>query len=77
MNNLHENRLCCAVHSHSVMSDSLQPHGLYSPLGSYVLEWVAISYSGYCPYPGIETASPAFPALAGRLISTVQPGKSI
>ena len=28
MNNLHENRLCCAVHSHSVMSDSLQPHGL-------------------------------------------------
>ena len=36
--------------SHSVVSYSLQPHGLYSPLGSFVLqilqaellEWVAI-----------------------------------
>ena len=28
MNNLHENRLCCAVHSHSVMSDFLRPRGL-------------------------------------------------
>ena len=38
---------------HSVMSDSLQPHGLYSLPGSSVyviiqariLEWVAISFS--------------------------------
>ena len=46
-----------------VVSASLWSHGLYSPLGFYVhgifqariLEWVAISYSGYFPYPGIET----------------------
>ena len=39
--------------THSVVSDSLQPHGLCSPLGSSVhrtlqariLEWVAISFS--------------------------------
>ena len=41
------------VLSHSVVSDSLQPHGLYSLPGSFVhgilqariLEWVAVSYS--------------------------------
>ena len=55
--------------SHSVVSDSLQPHGL-QPSGSSVcgilqatiLEWVAIPFYRDLPNPGIE---PASPALAG------------
>ena len=55
--------------SHSVRSDSLQPHGL-QPSGSSVcgilqatiLEWVAIPFYRDLPNPGIE---PASPALAG------------
>ena len=43
----------CVCVSHSVVSDSLWPHGLYSPLGSsihgilqaWILEWVAIPFS--------------------------------
>ena len=35
-------------------------------------EWVAISYSGDLPNPGIE---PVSPALAGRLFTTEPPGK--
>ena len=37
-----------------------------------MLEWVAISYPGDCPDPGIE---PKFPVLAGRFFTTVPPGK--
>ena len=37
-----------------------------------MLEWVAISYPGDCPDPGIE---PEFPVLAGRFFTTVPPGK--
>ena len=55
----------------SVVSNSLRPHGLYSPPGSSVhrifqariLEWVAISYSRGLPEPGIEPVSPVSPAL--------------
>ena len=49
----------CVCISHSVMSDSLQPHGLYSPPGSSVhgilqariLEWVVIPFfrGSSCP----------------------------
>ena len=54
--------------SHSVVSDSLQPYGLYSPPVSSVhgisqakiLEWIAISASGVLPHPGIKAASPAW-----------------
>ena len=53
--------------SHSVKSDSLPPHGLYSPPGSSVhgilqariLEWVAFPTSGDLPDPGIEPNLPA------------------
>ena len=50
-----------------------------SPLGSSIhgisqariLEWVSISSSGALADPGIEPASPACPALAGRFFTTV------
>ena len=62
----------------SVISDSLRPHGLYSPPGSSVygifqvriLEQVAISYSRVLLDSGIEPAS-VFPALAGRFFFTL------
>ena len=42
--------------SHSVVSDSLQQHGLYSPwiLQARILEWVAFPFSRDLPNPGIE-----------------------
>ena len=53
--------------SHSVMSDSLQPHGLqpsgssvYGILQATILEWVAIPFYRDLPNPGIE---PGFPTL--------------
>ena len=53
----------------------LWSHGLYSPPGSSVheisqariLEWIAISFPGDLPNPGIK---PASPALAGRFFTT-------
>ena len=52
------------------MSDSLQPHGLYSLPGSSVhgilqariLEWVAIPFSRDLPNPWIKLATPALKA---------------
>ena len=58
--------------SHLVVSDSLQPHGLYSPwnspgkntgVGSLSLEW-EIPSSGYLPNPGIEPRSTALQAVS-------------
>ena len=54
------------VLSHSIVSDSLQPHGLY-PASSAVHgilqartpESVVISYSRGSPHPGMELMSPA------------------
>ena len=59
------------------MPDSLQPYG-HSPPGSSVhgilqariLEWIAIPSPQDIPDPGIEPASPVFPALAGRFFTT-------
>ena len=63
----------------SVMSNSLWPHGLYSLPGSSVhgifqariLEWVAISYSGDLPDPGIKPTSLESLALAGRVFPII------
>ena len=61
--------------SHSVISDSLWPHGLYSLPGSYVhwifeariLEWVAVSFSrGYFQHRTLTPVS----CIAGRLSTT-------
>ena len=67
------------VLSHSVVSDSLWPHGLCSPPGSSVhgilqawtLEWVAMSSSrGGLPEPGIALLPLKFPTLAGGFFIT-------
>ena len=45
--------------SHSVLSDSLLPHGLYFPciLQARILEWVAFPFSGDIPNPRIKPRS--------------------
>ena len=63
---------------HSVVSNSLQPHGLYSPPGSSVhwilqtriLKWVAIPSSRGSSQPRVEPVSLMSPALAGRFFTT-------
>ena len=46
--------------SHSVISDSLQPHGLvHGILQARILEWVAFLFSRGLPNSGIEPRSPA------------------
>ena len=47
--------------SHSVISDSLWLHGLYSPWNSpdRILEWIAFPFSRHLSNPGIEPRSPA------------------
>ena len=65
--------------SYSVMSDSLQPHGL-QPSGSSVcgilqatrLEWVAIPFYRDLPNPGIE---PGFPTLQADSLPSEPPVK--
>ena len=42
-------------------------HGIFQ---ARILEWVASSYAGGLPDPGIEPISLASPALAGRLFTT-------
>jgi len=37
-----------------------------------IVEWVAISFSRYLPYPGIK---PTSPALTGGFFTTEPPGK--
>ena len=70
------------THAKSLQScPTLCDHMDCSPLGSSVhgilqariQEWVAISFSGDLPRPGIKLVSPA---LAGRFLMTGPPGRS-
>ena len=45
----------------SVVSNSLQPHGI---LQARTLEWVAFSFSGDLPNPGIKPRSPILKAVS-------------
>ena len=63
----------------SVVSDSLQPHGLYTahqaPLSlgfSRQESWTGLPCPppGDIPHPGIEPMSPVSPALAGKFFTT-------
>ena len=58
--------LCCALLSHSILSNSLRPCGLARlPMGilqARILEWVAIPPPGDLPNSGIQPRSPALPA---------------
>ena len=57
----------------------------YSPAGFSVheifqvriLEWVAISFSGDLPDPGMEPVPPMSPALADGFFTTAIPGKLV
>ena len=68
--------------SHSVVSDSLQPHGLCSLPGSSVhgisqariLEWVAIPFSRGSSLRRDQTW---VSCIAGRFFTTKPPGKSL
>ena len=44
-------------------------------LQARIPEWVATPPPGHLPNPGIESASPASPALAGGFFTTEPPGK--
>ena len=59
-------RLC------SLVSSSLPGPFVHGIFLARILEWVAISFSRDIPDPGIRAASPA---LAGRLFTTLPPGK--
>ena len=66
----------------SVMSDSLQPHGLTCqvPLSMELSRqeyWGGLPFSPPrdLPNPGIELVSPEYPALAGGFFTTEPPGK--
>ena len=55
--------------SHSVMSSSLEPHGLQHARllcpwksSARILEWIAVPFSRDLPNPGIEPGSPALQA---------------
>ena len=53
--------LLCPWTNRSVVSDSLQPQGLYSPWNSRgrILEWVTFVFSRGSSWPRIEPRSPA------------------
>ena len=53
----------------SVVSDSLQPHGI---LQARILEWIAFPSPGYLSIPGIE---PRSPTLQGDSLLSEPPGK--
>ena len=64
----------------SVVSGSLQPHGLQAPLNIGLPRqeyWSGLPFpfTGGLSNPGIEPKSPASPALAGRFFITESPGK--
>ena len=69
------------MHACLAVSNSLQPHStpgssVHGIFQARVLQWVAVSYSGYLPNPGMEPVFPAPPALVGRLFIPAPPEKS-
>ena len=81
---LHSYMYACTL-SYSVVSDSLQPHwtvALQVPLSmefSRQEYWIGLPFPtpGDLPDPGIEPVSPESPTLAGRVFTTVPPGKPV
>ena len=84
------NRIYTYIYSHcvcvcSVMSESLQPHGLYNPPDSSVheifqeriLEWVATSFFRRSSWPRDWTHVPCSLALQADSLPTEPPGKPI
>ena len=55
----------CESESHSVVSNSLPPHGLYTVHGilqARILEWVAVPFSRGSSQPKVQITSPALQA---------------
>ena len=74
-NNIHNTKASTSEsesESHSVMSDYLQPHGLYSPgiLQARKLEWVAFPSPGDLPNPWIKLSHKGSPILQFENISS-------
>ena len=75
--------MCVCVHS--ILSNSLQPHGIVAHQASLSMGFSRQEYwsglpcppPGDLPDPGNEPISPASPALAGRFFTTVPPGKPV
>ena len=74
------------VHACSVLSDSLRPHGPYVARQTTLFMrfsrqeyWTGLPFpiAGDLPNPGIEAASLASPALAGRFLTAALPGKPV
>ena len=77
----------CVCSVCSVMSNSLQPHGLEPLIGArQAFLYIEFSRQAYCsglpfptaknlPDPGIEPGSLVSPALACEIFTTVPPGK--
>ena len=64
----------CVCVSHSVMSDSLRPHGLQLPLSmevsrTRIMEWIAISFSRGSSF------KPGSPTLQADSLPSEPPGK--
>ena len=57
------------------MNSSLPGSTVHGIFQARILEWVAIPSPGHLPDPGIKDISLVAPALAGRFITTVPPGK--
>ena len=69
--------LCVCAQSGLILCDpmyySLPGSSVHGIFQARILEWVAAPFSRHLPDPGIEPASPAPPALAGRFFTTVPP----
>ena len=70
--------MCCAVLSHSVVSDSFDPmdcspSSVHEILQARILDWIAMPTPGDLPNPGIKPRSPAMQADS---LPAELPGKS-
>ena len=80
-----QDRLHACMLRHSVVSNSLQLHGLQPAQTPLSMEfprqeyWSGLPFPspGDPPNPGIEPMSPVSPPLAGRFFTTKPPGKSL
>ena len=79
---LWRSNVCAWALSHSVVCDSLWPHGrslsvssVHGILQTRILEWGDIPFSRGSSWPRIKPMSPASPALAGGFFTTEPPGK--
>ena len=70
--------MCCAVLSHSVVPNFVQPHGLWPVQAPLFMGFLRQEYWSELPFPspedlpnpGSESISPESPALAGRCFTT-------